>query len=171
MFAMYNCPTCRIPLKRNSGLFGVSWICPACSGKGVSLSILRKAVPNPVVNEFWRKVKSQEYSRKRRCPACKSPMSEVPVLKKEKDIYLDVCETCYFIWLDANEFESLPKNEISGAKEKEQLPLKARKALAKLEIESLANKQRKENKVNDRLWQEGIELLIDAALIAFFSSI
>jgi Zn-finger nucleic acid-binding protein len=166
---MFHCPKCNISLKKSAGQFGVFWLCPACSGKAVSLSILRRFIPVPIVNEFWSRVKSKEFPEKKECPACNLLMSEVPIKQADKTIYIDICKKCYFIWFDANEFESLPRSEVYEVKAEEQLPLKAREALAKLEIEFLAKKQRQEDAVNEGRWQQNKDLLIDTALYMVFN--
>ncbi len=166
---MFFCPKCKIPLKKSSGPFGFFWLCPNCSGKAVSISILRKSVPASIVNEFWSRVKSKEFPEKKYCPACDQLMSEVPIVHGEKSIYIDICKKCNFIWFDSNEFESLPRTEIYEVKEKEQLPMKAREALAKLEIEFMAKKQRQEDAVNEQRWQHNKYLIIDTAFYMIFN--
>ena len=166
---MFYCPTCKRPLKKSSGMFGVFWLCPSCSGKAVSLSILRMSAPPVIVNEFWTRVKSQEYSHKKECPACKSAMSEVPIMKGEKAVYVDICKKCFFIWFDYKKFESIPQDEIYEVTEEESLPLKAREALAKLEIEFMAKKQRQEDELNEWRWKQKKDLLIDMAFYIIFN--
>ena len=168
---MFFCPKCNIPLKKSSGLFGAFWLCQGCSGKAISLSVLRQSAPASIVNEFWSRVKSNDFPEKKNCPACKLPMSEVPIMKGEKSVCIDICKKCYFIWFDANEFESVPEDEIYEIQEKEQLPLHAREALAKLQIKFLADKRRKEEKYEEMARREKTNMLIDLAMYIIFHKI
>ena len=81
-------------------------------------------------------------------------MNEVPVTNAEKTIYLDVCTTCHIVWLDVNEYQSLPKNAIE---EKENLSPKARELLALAKIESLKLREEVEEQTDfdtpDHFWQ------------------
>ncbi len=140
---IYVCPKCDITLKKNSGPFGVFWSCPNCSGKAVSLSVLRQSTPVSIVKAFWLEVKSKEFTGKKKCPSCNLPMSEIPIMQKEKTIYLDICKKCNFIWFDTKEFESLPQVEIPK-KKLEKLPDEAREALARYEIERIAEERKRE---------------------------
>ena len=166
---MFHCQKCNIALKKCSNQFGFFWLCQNCEGKAVSLTILRRFVPVPIINEFWSKVKSKEFPEKRDCPVCNLLMSEVPIGQGSDTIYLDICKKCCFIWFDANEFESLPRSEIYEVRQDEQLPLKAREALAKLEIDFLARKHRHEYEANEQRWQNNKDMLIDTVLYMIFN--
>ncbi len=142
---IYICPKCNITLKQSSGPFGVFWLCPNCSGKAVSLSVLRQSAPASIVKEFWLSVRSKEFPQKKKCPACSSSMTEVPIMQGEKTVFIDICKKCNFIWFDAKEYESLPQVEIPKEKA-ENLSIEAREALAKYKIECMAAEREREDK-------------------------
>lgn len=139
---MFFCPKCKIPLKKSSNPFGIFWYCPTCSGRAVSLQVLRKVIPQNIINKLWQRAKSGEYKSYRQCPICEKDLPEVPVINDDNSIRLDVCTKCCFVWFDGKEYESLPKREIPKTEEKEKLPLEAGKALTLLKIENMKKSER-----------------------------
>ncbi len=133
---MYNCPTCRIPLKKGTSQFGILWSCPKCSGRAISIHVLRKAIPQNIINKLWQRAKSGEYKSYRNCPICQKELPEVPIINDDKSICLDVCSKCCFVWFDSREYESLPKLEIQKPKE-EELSMEEREAFALLKIKNM----------------------------------
>ena len=88
---------------------GVRLGCPSCRGRAMTIEMLRKSVPQPLVNRLWQRARSGEYPANRSCPACKRRMAEVPIaLAADTTLHLDVCTGCHVIWFDPQEFESLP---------------------------------------------------------------
>ena len=161
---MYYCPTCNIELMKSSNPFGIYWSCPICSGKAISLSVIRQAIPKPIIGEFWRKVISKEHPQKKACPACKKLMSEVPIdINNEVFEYLDICKTCFFIWFDPDEFEVLPQVEIPE-EVIETLPYEVRLAFAKYHIESVATEREKEIEAEQVKKEIKIEIIVAATL-------
>lgn len=136
---MFMCPECEVPLKKKIDSLGLFWVCPVCNGRAVTLEILRKSMPRPIVNELWQRARSGEFKAQRNCPGCRRKMSEIPIVNEVKMLYLDVCAGCHFVWFDPNEFESLPKLEIIRA----DLPetMKERETLALARLEALKNRQ------------------------------
>ena len=167
---MYYCPTCGIPLNRDMNPYGIFWECPNCTGHAFTLSILRQAVPEPIVKEFWLKIRSREYPTRRLCPACKAAMSEVPIMPANQSIYLDICKACNLIWFDPCEFESLPKIEISEDK-LEKLPQEVKEAIAKHQLERMLEEQRKADEIEGRIREEKIYLLINIAIRVIYNLI
>ena len=159
---MFTCPQCNVPLgKQNSPTLGLTWVCPSCHGRALTLELLRHAVPQPLVNRLWQRARSGQYATPRRCPACRRPMAEVPIIAAEsKTMYLDVCTGCHFVWFDTREFETLPKIRTKSSEE-EALPQKAREALALAPLEAL----RQESATMDTLappdhwWQLAVAVL------------
>jgi Zn-finger nucleic acid-binding protein len=140
---MYYCPKCKIPLTRGSNKFGIFWVCPECNGRTISLYVLRKALPDQIVNDLWLRAKSGKYKQFRKCPACKSSLPEVPVVNISQSILLDICTKCNLIWFDRHEYESLPQKNLPTETE---LPQKAKEALAQLKIESIQKQFKDEEK-------------------------
>ena len=128
---MYNCPTCNISLKKSSSPFGLIWSCPTCSGKAISVHVLRKAVPQNIINKLWQRAKSGQYKSYRKCPICQKDLPEIPIIHENKIINLDICVNCWFVWFDGHEYESLPKQNIT----KKELSPEAKKALAMFQVQ------------------------------------
>ena len=168
---MYYCPSCKIELIKNSNPFGIFWSCPYCAGNAISLSILRQAIPEPIINDFWRKVTSEKHPQKKACPACKSLMSEVPVAINGNVVeYLDICKTCFFVWFDPEELEALPHVEIPE-EIIETFPYEARLAFAKYNIERIATQREKEEEAEQKNKEFAIEVLVVIALLVIFKKI
>ena len=108
---MFTCPPCNVFLsKQSSAALGLTWVCPSCHGRALTLELLRHAVPQSLVNRLWQRARSGQYATPRRCPACRQPMAEVPIIPAESQTtYLDVCTHCHFVWFDTQEFEELPR--------------------------------------------------------------
>ena len=157
---MYYCPSCKIELIKNTNPFGIYWSCPICVGKAISLSVIRQAIPEPLISDFWREVTSEKHPRKKPCPACKNLMSEVPIaINGEVYEYLDICKTCFFVWFDSNELEALPQVEIPEELI-ETLPYEARLALAEYNIERIATLREKEIEAEQIQKEIAIEMLV-----------
>ncbi len=107
----------------------------------MTLEVLRKAVPQPLVNRLWQKARSGQYATHRSCPACKRRMAEVPIaLPADKVLPLDVCTGCHFVWFDPQEFESLPKCPPKPVQD-DTLSPKAKEALALAKLDALNHEQ------------------------------
>ncbi len=134
---MFTCPPCNVFLsKQSSAALGLTWVCPSCHGRALTLELLRHAVPQSLVNRLWQRARSGQYATPRRCPACRQPMAEVPIIPAESQTtYLDVCTHCHFVWFDTQEFEALPRIPVGPlADEAVSQKMKEAQALAQLEI-------------------------------------
>jgi hypothetical protein len=103
----------------------------------MTLELIRKAVPRPLVNRLWQQARSAGHEGSRSCPACKRRMAEVPITPApDRTLRLDVCVGCHFVWFDPREFEALPKLPRKPA-EQETLSPQAREAMAMMRLEAL----------------------------------
>jgi membrane associated rhomboid family serine protease len=127
----------------------------------MTLELLRKAVPQPLVNRLWQRARSGEYPANRSCPACKRRMAEVPVaLPADKVLRLDVCTGCHFVWFDPREFEALPKLPPKRI-ESDELSQEAREALAMAKLDILKQQSSLSGLANespDHWWHFAIAL-------------
>jgi membrane associated rhomboid family serine protease/Zn-finger nucleic acid-binding protein len=159
---MFTCPRCSVMLsKRMSPSLGLTWVCPSCRGRALTLEALRHVVPSPLVNRLWQSARTGQYPAVRRCPACRRLMAEVPVLAAEsRTLYLDVCTGCHFVWFDTREFETLPKirPELPAY---ETLSPKAKEALALARLETLKQQSQAMDVADppDHWWQFAIAML------------
>jgi membrane associated rhomboid family serine protease/Zn-finger nucleic acid-binding protein len=159
---MFTCPHCRTTLsKRQSPSRGLAWICSSCHGRAMSLGLLRKALPQALVNRLWQRARSGQYPIVRRCPACSRLMTEVPIIAAEgKTTHLDVCTGCHFVWFDRREFEALPKIPVQPS-EPETLSPKAREALALAQLEVLKQQSQAADTLTgpDSWWHVAVAML------------
>jgi membrane associated rhomboid family serine protease len=148
---VFLCPNDGTPLVRNASLSASRskyWSCPSCGGRTASMGMLRRTARLGVVDALWSAAKNSSAQGSRRCPACERPMSMVPmsmvmstVAAEIRDdggnaLTVDVCPRCFFVWFDAAEFEAMPPPARRGEAEAK-LPLEARLALAKADVEAL----------------------------------
>lgn len=142
---MLTCPRCRKKLARTkSQRGGLLYVCSQCSGRGLGLAVVRRAVGKQKVAELWRAAaRAQNDSKPSRgagCPGCSRPMYEIPVVGRPKRVvHVDVCRACQFVWFDADELESLPQaippKPKSAVKEPQSLAAREQAALARLRVE------------------------------------
>jgi len=103
------------------------------------MPVLRKAVTADYVNRLWATVRKGHGVRGRACPVCGKAMTETSANPDGPGPQLDVCQHCFVVWFDPNEYDDLPA--IPKPEEK-QLPAKAREALAMAEVERIAAEAR-----------------------------
>ncbi len=155
---MFTCPHCRTTLvRRKSAPLGLVWVCPSCGGRAMSVELLRKAIPPPLVNRLWQRARSGHYPANRSCPACRRRMTEVPVAPTaEKTLCIDVCAGCHFVWFDPTEFEAFPRLHQKPAAS-ETLSPQAKEALALMRLDAVKRQQSTplgvENDVPDHWWE------------------
>ncbi|HWP86173.1 MAG TPA: rhomboid family intramembrane serine protease [Terriglobia bacterium] len=133
---MFLCPQDRTELVRREARKSVYWSCPECGGRTATTAALRRTAPREVVDRLWEAAR-RAAEGDRRCPACELPMKAVALPLDGAALDLDICTRCYFVWFDASQFEALPPPRPSSGREAEKLPLEARLALAKMEVEQL----------------------------------
>jgi len=136
---MFICPNCQTDLSKARDKFGLFWACPSCHGRAVTLEVVRKVAPRPLVNQLWQNAQSGQYPRKRPCPACKRNMVEIPVTCQTNPLQLDVCRGCHFIWFDAMEYEDIPRTPPKTVPEKKLSP-QAREKAAMVKLQLLQKK-------------------------------
>src|SRR5262249_53927743 len=131
------CPRCKVPLKdvRTSG--GVFYACDGCSGRAVTIELLRKRFTPESINPLWLHAMRGEGRIGLRCPSCRQPMIDV-TLPNQAQINVDVCQHCHFIWFDAHEVDTLVPRQPEPAPVAAELPQKAREMLAMAEVERLS---------------------------------
>jgi len=138
---MFSCPRCKNRLVRTQTPDGLFFVCPSCQGRAAGLSVVRKLKRRGELKELWGWVCRAEGNRGVGCPICRKPMVDVPLPIGARQVGLDVCRSCQFIWFDADEMEQLPAR-VRPTGEEEPLPEKVREQMAMLDIERLAQKER-----------------------------
>ncbi len=100
------------------------------------MSILRKAIPAPVLNELWQSAWATVQPRVRACPACGNRMAEVPARGVHEALHVDVCTVCQCVWFDAGEYAVLPEMPRKTTWP-ESLSQEARERLALVEVAAI----------------------------------
>ena len=131
------CPRCKVPLNevRTSG--GVFYGCDGCSGRAVTIELLRKRFTPESINPLWLHAMRGEGRIGLPCPSCRQPMMGV-ALSDKAEIDVDVCQRCHFLWFDAQEVDTLVPRQPPPAAVVPELPQKAREMLALAEVELLS---------------------------------
>lgn len=149
---MLTCPSCKTTLAKRTSRIGFFWVCRSCRGRAITIEILRKAVPKPVLNRMWQMARSGRYGGKRKCPSCLRSMKEIPLGVGVPSYRIDVCTGCHFIWFDRGEFEGLPKTGVIKPPDKKLSPEQA-EALALSRLEQIKEKQYAEETGPDHWWE------------------
>ncbi|MFG0320639.1 MAG: rhomboid family intramembrane serine protease [Planctomycetota bacterium JB042] len=103
------CPHGHGPLERETiapSRFG--WRCAECGGHGVDRRVL-EGISDPAVVEGLAREASRSDEAGSPCPSCRLGMAPVDVVIHGLVVTLDVCHGCRHVWLDAGEFEQLPR--------------------------------------------------------------
>lgn len=132
---MFTCPNCHTKMTRVHSPQGVFFGCAACRGRAATLPVLRKHVDRTFLRELWRDARAGKGHAGRPCPVCLAPMAEFPPAGGTHN--LDVCAPCHLVWFDPEEYEALPAAPPPAEATEENLPPKAREALARIKIEQL----------------------------------
>lgn len=157
---MQICPRCNIKLRKAvlDGMF--VWDCPLCSGRAVSIEVVRKLVPLATVKELWNHAVSSTLSSEARCPVCTKSMRAIALNISTSGTELDICTGCRFIWFDRYEFQRLPA-QLQTPPERT-LSLEARKAVALAKIEAMRESRDQtiaDDGPPDTWWQFGLGVL------------
>ncbi len=129
------CPKCNQRLIRTKSDRGFFFRCPACDGRAVGLSVLRRAIPPDFVRGLWVKARRGEGTRGQRCPICRRATIEIPVPVDGQDVPLDICVGCQFVWFDPHEFEHFPTQpRQEEPSDRDRLPEKVREAMAMADL-------------------------------------
>jgi Zn-finger nucleic acid-binding protein len=138
------CPRCNAALKQVRTTHGVLWVCDQCGGRAVGVELLRRTFTPESINPLWRHAISGEGQTGCRCPDCGHPMTEVRLSDKCL-VRVDVCRLCHFVWFDAHEVDSLVPRPPKPEPKEEQVPQKAREAIALLKVQQLSDKTREQD--------------------------
>ena len=134
---MFACPRCRRRLIRTQTEHGVFYVCPGCEGRAVSLSVVRRMAGRQPVRQLWQEANREEARPGVGCPICHRTTVEVPLPVEGREVPLDVCVGCRFVWFDPQELEQLPEAPQPPGEEKP-LPPQVREKVAVAEAEAVA---------------------------------
>lgn len=129
------CPRCKQTLEKRLSPKGSFFECPACRGRAINWSVTRSRIQKEAANRIWQKAREGGPSAAA-CPACGYSMRLVALGDANDSLELDVCMRCLLVWFDREELERLPARPQAPASNHE-LPLKAREAIALMELEKL----------------------------------
>lgn len=137
---MFTCPRCNQRLVRTKTPGGLFFECEHCLGRAVGLAVVRKAVAPEQVRSLWQRAHQAETRNGVKCPACRDSMAEVALpVDVSRDLHLDLCTKCQFLWFDPHEFEQMPRQPQGRPR---QLPAKVREAMAVADAQREATRAR-----------------------------
>lgn len=128
------CPRCSLPLKQEQVARRNFWVCDNCSGRAVTLELLRQTFTPASINPLWLHAIRGEGTTGCRCPSCRNAMTQVD-LSENTAVNVDVCRICHFVWFDSHEIERLVPQPSKAAPE---ISKKHRETLALAELERIA---------------------------------
>ena len=146
---MLVCPRCRRRLVRTKTQNGVLFACRGCQGRAVSLSVVRRMAGRGPAKTLWREAIHGESQEGVACPACHRAMAEVRLPVDNKQVPLDVCTGCQFVWFDPEEMDKLPEAPPAPSEEEalpgEALSGEAREEIAIAEAKAVAERVERED--------------------------
>jgi Zn-finger nucleic acid-binding protein len=98
-----NCPRCRRDLDVVSTPGSTTYRCPACSGRAVTVGMLRRFAPPEHVDAAWQATWRNAPETGGACPFCARPMRTVTLDDGTNPLVLDACRGCEAIWFDDGE--------------------------------------------------------------------
>ena len=122
------CPGCSSPLVHTSDGELDTWQCPMLHGSAMTLTEAHGRLQDDEVHELWAATRAATPGAGTRpCPICELGMRAVLVSADGDEIaegdvqdgpngvavWLDVCEPCQLIWLDAGELADFPLNAVN----------------------------------------------------------
>ena len=149
---MFTCPNCHVNLVRAKAKIGIFWVCSSCGGRSATIALLRRNIKREVVNALWLSARSQNWPRRRECPACCGKMAEVPLQLDRISEEIDVCTRCQFVWFDVREYAELPEKPAKPGF-MESLPQEARERLAMMEVQALQERAAQEADGVEETWK------------------
>lgn len=129
---MLTCPACRRRLVQTKGAAGGSYVCPGCGGRAAAVSVVRRAAGQACVRHLWSPKEGASAPSAKRCPVCQRRMQEIAGTFGGREMRLDVCRRCQFVWFDPHEFESLPPEPRERVEP--DLPMESREKVAMARI-------------------------------------
>ena len=134
------CPRCQQRLVRSKVPQGVVFVCPRCKGRAIGLPVLRRMIPDGIVNGLWLQAHQEGGVAGVACPICQRTMAQVSATANAHPVTLDVCTGCQFVWFDPNTLEQLPAAPCPPRAE-ETLPEAAREQIALMKLKSFEEQQ------------------------------
>jgi len=134
---MFTCPNCRQRLVRFTGPKGIVFVCPRCGGRAVGMAVVRRWAGERITKALWLRGMKKTDAGGKKCPVCNRWMREIPLPVDGRELRLDLCRDCRFVWFDSQEFEQLPVVPEKPTPE-HALPLETRERLAVAQIKRRA---------------------------------
>ncbi|HEY3762627.1 MAG TPA: rhomboid family intramembrane serine protease [Verrucomicrobiae bacterium] len=134
---------------------GIFWVCEKCGGQAVSVALLRHTIGEGPVQSLWAQAIRASNDGKS-CPICLRAMLPVTMGIPDKELNLDVCKRCEFVWFDASEYEAIPPapDPREAAKlEYAKLPEAAREELAIYRAQQIKEEDKLNHPEPDSNWK------------------
>ena len=106
---MMRCPRCSCELTRDFYDNIVSFRCPVCGGRAVTMSGLRTlGVDRENIASLWGSAVRGKAKCEICCPECGDPMQVLKVDTGDAVFDIDLCVKCHTLWFDLGELEKIP---------------------------------------------------------------
>ncbi len=116
---------------------GQLWECATCTGRAMTVGLMRKLKDPKAVGELWLAARRAPLAEGRPCPSCTRAMHAIGSGEGRDHLELDVCLACHFVFFDPGEFGRTPDQAPAEEEDPKNLPLEARRALAMAKIEAI----------------------------------
>jgi len=154
---MYLCPRCHQALSQKVESNGVFWCCQGCGGNAVGFGVVRKHIGEKLMAGIWGQVFAMNNHDGYSCPTCSKAMTMATVEVEGKEMILNFCRICEFIWFDAGEYEALPlappKPHVLGEIDWPDIPMELREKLAMMKVNEIVEKARMDDPTPDAGWK------------------
>lgn len=112
---MAHCPNCNTYLATFRNSDGIYYYCEQCSGRAVTIPLLRLTVGDRFISPMVRLINTTKEISARTCPFCTFPMKVIQLA--QPPLALESCKTCSMVWFDAGTFEQLPVGTVDSPEE------------------------------------------------------
>jgi Zn-finger nucleic acid-binding protein len=108
------CPRDGRDLTATTAEHATTYVCAACSGRVVTVALLRRMMPAERLHELWTLVRGGAPGEDP-CPSCARTMHSVEFSDGDADLRLDGCPSCQVVWFGADALRALAPNAASPA--------------------------------------------------------
>lgn len=134
---MFICPKSGSRLIKARVKGGMFWFSPETDGRLLSLHTIKHFLGEDASQEVWMRSENSPEGHVS-CPGCHRKMVEVKVPQWIGEHPVDVCRTCWMVWLDANEYPIIP---LGSEIDENVINIKKRSSLIESEVIALENQK------------------------------
>lgn len=132
---MFICPETGCRLVRAQVKGGMFWYSPESDGRLLTIPTFKNFLGEHAGNEIWMRSENSPLSALK-CPGCRKQMHNVDVPKWIGDNAIDICRSCWMVWIESNEYHQIP---LGSDIDKNVEAIKAKAGIVAAEIIALEN--------------------------------